>query len=151
MKIGLVAVCLAMSTGLPAVAADESIDDMAWLAGAWSAESEGSSLEEHWISPAGGMMLGTSRFIVDGKVVTFEFLRIEERSDGIVYVAQPNGRPGTEFRLTRSDDGQVVFENPEHDHPKIFRYLKTSDGRLRIEIEGDEGESVFELVPRPGP
>ena len=150
-KLRFTVACLAISIGLSAVAAAEGLDDLKWLAGAWSAESDGGSIEEHWIPPAGGMMLAVSRFIIDGKTVTFEFLRIEERPDGIVYVAQPNGRRGTEFRLTQSDGQSVVFENPEHDHPKLFRYLITTEGRLRIEIEGDEGTAVFELDSRSKP
>jgi hypothetical protein len=149
--IRFVAVCLAISISLSAAVFAEGLDDLEWLAGAWSAESNGGSIEEHWTPPAGGMMLAVSRIIIDGKTVTFEFLRIEERPDGIVYVAQPNGRTGTEFRLTQSEGQSVVFENPEHDHPNLFRYVKTTEGRLRIEIEGDEGTAVFELDSRSTP
>jgi hypothetical protein len=144
-ELRIVAVCLAISAILPAAASAGDLDDLSWLAGAWSAASEHSSVEEHWTPPAGGMMLAVSRTIVDGKAVAFEFLRIEERPDGIVYVAQPNGRPGTEFRLTQLEGQRVVFENPGHDHPKLFRYMKTADGELRIEIEGDEGSTAFAL------
>ena len=34
------------------------------------------------------------------KAIGFEFLRIEFRADGVFYVAQPGGRPKTEFKLS---------------------------------------------------
>ena len=129
----------------PAVA--ETLDGLGWLAGSWRGESGGMTMEEHWVAPDGGMMLAVSRVIVDEKVVGFEFLRIEARADGIVYVAQPNGRPGVEFRLVESTERSATFANPEHDHPKRLRYEKLSDGSLAVRIEGDEG--VSELSFRP--
>lgn len=56
----------------------------------------------------------------------------------IYYVAHPNARPGTDFKLTRTDGHSAVFENPQHDHPKIIRYPKNPDGSLTARIEGDE-------------
>jgi hypothetical protein len=95
-------------------------------------------LEEHWIQPAGGMMLGVSRTVAGGRTVSFEFLRIESRADGTFYVAQPQGRPPVEFKLTQRAENRAVFENLQHDHPKIIRYSKEVDGSLHAEIEGDE-------------
>lgn len=83
-------------------------------------------------------MLGLSRTVADGRTVAFEFLRIESRADGVVYVAQPQGRPPVEFKLTQRSENRAVFENPQHDHPKVIRYSKEADGSLRAEIEGDE-------------
>lgn len=83
-------------------------------------------------------MLAVSRTVAGGRTVAFEFLRIETRADGAVYVAQPQGRPAVEFKLTQRSANRVVFENPQHDHPKIIRYSKELDGSLRAEIEGDE-------------
>jgi len=82
-------------------------------------------------------MLAVSRTTAGERTVAFEFLRIEARADGIFYVAQPGGRPPTEFRLTRAAGETAVFENPQHDHPKIIRYSRTGT-TLVAEVEGDE-------------
>jgi hypothetical protein len=95
-------------------------------------------IEEHWIQPAGGMMLGLSRTVAGGRTVSFEFLRVESRAEGTFYVAQPQGRLPLVFKLTQQAENRVVFENPQHDHPKTIRYSKEVDGSLRAEIEGDE-------------
>jgi len=129
--------------------ANDEVDDveqLSWLAGTWRAAIEDGVVEEYWTDPAGGLMLGLSRTLVGGEAVGFEFLRIEARSDEIIYVAQPNGRPGTEFELTVVDGARAVFENPAHDHPKILRYVLAADGILHVSIEGDEG--VHELAYR---
>lgn len=117
---------------------EDSLSDFAWLAGGWQGTAGKAQIEEHWIQPAGGTMLAVSRTVVGGRTVAFEFLRIESRADGPVYVAQPQGRPAVEFKLTQQSEHRVVFENPQHDHPKFIRYSKEPDGSLRAEIEGDE-------------
>lgn len=127
----------------------DDLESLRWLAESWRSESGGVTMEERWIPPHGGMMLAVARVVVDGKAVAFEFLRIEEREDGIVYVAQPNGKPGVEFRLVESTTRSATFENPEHDHPKRFHYEKLEDGSLAVRVEGDEG--VSELSFRPDP
>ncbi len=48
-------------------------------------------------------MMGVSRTVAGDKTVEFEYLRIEQRADGIYYVAHPKARcPGTDFKLTRA-------------------------------------------------
>jgi hypothetical protein len=62
---------------------------------------------------------------------------LRARPDGVVYIAQPGGRPPTEFALTSGGSGLAVFENPAHDFPKRLSYRRT--GRtLLVEVEGAE-------------
>ena len=91
-------------------------------------------------------MLAVSRTIADGKLTEFEFLRIVERGGGLVYIAQPEGRPPTEFAMTRIDAQSVTFENPHHDFPKLIRYEKRSDGTLVASIAGDHGAQPMSWV-----
>ena len=119
---------------------DKDIAAIAWIAGDWQGAPGRSQTEEHWLAPAGGAMLGTSRTIAGGKMVFFEFLRIETRADGIYYVAHPKARcPGTDFRLTRYSATEDVFENPQHDFPKRITYRKTGDDSLTATVDGGEG------------
>ena len=114
-----------------------AIDALAWLEGTWIADAGGSRVEEQWTGPAGGAMLGTSRTLRAGRMVAFEFLRIVARPGAVVYIAQPGGRPPTEFALTSSGPGLAVFENPAHDFPKRLSYRRTGQ-TLRVEVDGDE-------------
>ncbi len=134
MVAGLHAVTTA---GQPRPAAPDAMSDLAWLEGTWVADANGTRTEERWTSPAGGAMLGTGRTLRAGRMVAFEFLRIVARPDGVVYIAQPGGRPPTEFALTSGGSGLAVFENPAHDFPKRLSYRRT--GRtLLVEVEGAE-------------
>jgi len=128
-------------------ASSADLEGLGFLAGVWRGSSGDALIEERWTDAEGGMMLGVSRTIVSGKTVAFEFLRIETRDDGVFYVAQPGGRPGTDFRLTKTSSEGAVFENPEHDHPKVIRYRRNPDGTLTAEVEGDEGRQVFHFRP----
>jgi hypothetical protein len=112
---------------------------VAWIGGAWTGGQGTLTIEEHWTPPAGGAMLGVSRTIKADRMVAFEFLRIVERDGGLVYIAQPNGRPPTEFTLTSVDEASATFENPAHDFPKKIRYAKRADGALEATISGEGG------------
>jgi Domain of unknown function (DUF6265) len=119
-------------------AASVTIDRLSWMVGDWTGTMGKASIEEHWIPAAGKTMLAVARTVVGERTVAFEFLRIEQRPDGLVYVAQPGGRPPTEFRLTSAEGQSATFENPQHDNPKIIRYRKDGEATLVAEIEGDE-------------
>ena len=131
-------------------AMSNDLEGLRFMEGDWRGESGKARIEEHWIEAAGGIMLGVSRTIVSGKTVAFEFLRIEAREDGVFYVAQPNGRPGTDFKLTKVSAGEAVFENPQHDHPKLIRY-RLGDDTLVAEVEGDEGKQEFRFRKSSAP
>lgn len=125
---------VAFSAGLSAQAAP-SLADLSWLAGSWHGDSGGVRMEEHWTAPAGNSMIGMHRDVGKGRTM-FEFLRIEQRGDQIVYLSMPNGRsPATPFALKELSGTRVVFENPAHDFPQRIIYWK--DGAdLRARIEG---------------
>ena len=130
---------LAAPTHSATIASD--IAELSWISGDWQTAPGGrAQIEEHWIQPAGGTMMGVSRTVAGGKTAEFEFLRIEQREDGIYYVAQPKGRcPATDFKLTRVSAQEAVFENPTHDFPKRIIYKKTAEDSLTASIDGGEG------------
>jgi hypothetical protein len=120
-----------------------TISQVAWLSGAWTGGAGDTTFEERWTQPAGGAMLAVSRTIKGARMVGFEFLRIVERDGGLVYIAQPNGRPPTEFVLTGLTAESATFENPAHDFPKVIRYGTRPDGGLeaRISDGGQRGDT----------
>jgi hypothetical protein len=121
-----------------------SLADLSWFAGHWETTAEGTMTEEHWMAPAGNLMLGMSRTVAGGKVVSFEFMRLESRDDGIYYVAQVRGRPGVDFRLATVENREAVFVNPGHaDHLKKIAYKMNPDGTLAARIEGENNAKPF--------
>lgn len=135
----LATLVLAAAGAAPAYA-----DDLAWLVRRWCGGSGGERVEETWLEPAGGHLLGVSRTTKDGTLTGFEFLRIGP-ADGVqTYFAQPGGRPPTAF--TRTDGGErwVRFENRAHDFPQRIEYRREGDA-LHAEIAGP-GEGGEESV-----
>jgi hypothetical protein len=116
----------------------------AWLAGTWTGTVDGASAEESWTRPRAGAMLATSRTISGEKMVLFEYLRIVARADGVYYIAQPNGRPPTEFRMTKSTATSMVFENHTNEFPKVITYRLESPVSLVATIsDGKEKKQEF--------
>lgn len=134
---------------LLATAAD--IDAAAFLAGCWEVKRGQSVVEEQWMKPSGGAMLGMSRTVRNGKLAEREFLRIESKDGVPTYFATPGDRPApTPFKLTKSGGGELVFENPEHDFPKRIIYRKTADGVTARVESGPKGfEFAFKKVACP--
>jgi len=95
-------------------------------------------------------MLGTTRFLRDGRVVGFEFGHIAAGEEHVVYTPFPGGnRSPDPFRLTGAEPGRVVFEAPEHDYPKRILYTLTSEG-MEARIDGGESDPrprVWRLMP----
>jgi hypothetical protein len=114
------------------------LETLKWIAGNWTGAIGRATVEENWLTPAGGAMLGVSRTVAGARMVGFEFLRIVQRDAEIYYIAQPQGRPTTEFKLTSATATKAIFENPKHDHPKMITYEKDAEGNLLVTVEGGE-------------
>jgi hypothetical protein len=139
LKALLTSLALLIAT-LPAAEKPLSLSGLQWLSGSWKLEANGKLIEEHWTKPAGGTMIGMSRTVANGKTVAFEFLRIEQRGDNVVYVAQPQGAPPTEFPLVQSTASELAFANPQHDFPQRIRYRRNQDGSVTARIEDASGK-----------
>ena len=135
MTIALCGLVALLSAAEPAV----RVDQLSWMAGSWQGGQGEVEMEESWTAPRGGSLLGLHRDVRAGRTVSFEFFRIAEDEDGIVYYASPQGRPATPFRLVESGRERVVFANPQHDFPQRILYWKDAEGALHARIEGMQG------------
>ncbi|HSX62174.1 MAG TPA: DUF6265 family protein [Tahibacter sp.] len=127
-------IACAVLVSLTSLAA-RAIEPPAWLAGHWRVEDGGRVTDEVWLAPAQGLMTGMSR-THGGKKPFFEFVRIEQRGDALVYVAQPRGGPATEFRAVQVDAQTITFENAQHDFPQRIVYEYRAPDTLAARIEG---------------
>ena len=126
--------CRPASTTTPATACTGAVTDAAWLAGSW--REQGGQVEEHWTVAAGRTMLGLGRTVVGGGTMAFEFMRIEEGADGLVFVTHPSAGPGVEFRRTACGPDLLRFENPAHDFPQVIEYRRTGADAITATVEG---------------
>ena len=124
-----------------AAAAKPSVADLGFLSGVWQGSDGGSAWESWYSSPEGGQIVGASKELHDGRVVTSDFEHFYEREGQLRRTPFPFGKKSVEFTLAAHDAAarKAVFENPEHDFPSRFTYQRTDDTHLRIVLEGQPG------------
>lgn len=135
-RIALHLLAVTMVSALPAVLSAAELASLSWMSGSWGGTQGPLKLEEHWSTPAGGLMVCMHKDVRDGKAVSFEFLRIVQRGDSLVFVALPRGRNETPFPMKEMSDRRVVFENLEHDFPQRVLYWSDRKGTLSARVEG---------------
>ena len=147
---------MVLLTGLSAGAdAQPGIDRVAWMAGCWSLTVEGRTVDEQWMAPRGGAMLGISRTVKDGRLTAYELVVLRERGDALTFLAHPSGQAAGEFASKSVEAMSVVFENTEHDFPQRIGYRRRGDD-LDAWIEGAVGgatrrvEFPYRRVSCPG-
>lgn len=136
LALGVAALC---ALG-PAQAADAP---PAWLAGCWQGEAGTAAANafEAWSAPRADRMLGVSQTL-RGAGSMFEFMRIDRGERGLRFVAQPGGRPPTEFQAQRVEAQRILFANPQNDFPKYIDYRRDGDrleARLSAAAPDQEG------------
>lgn len=117
------------------------IEKLGWMSGCWESVDKARDVRtsEHWMSPAGGSMIGMSRTVRGGRMTEYEFLRIENTPKGLAYIAHPKGAASdTAFHLARTASNEAIFENLAHDFPQRIIYKRSGDD-LMARIEGMAG------------
>lgn len=131
-------IIILLTAGIEAQDVSPEMWKLGFITGCWKGGDKVQILEELWTRPAGQSMLGVGRTVKDGKTEFYEFLQIRERSDGIFYIAEPNGGKAVSFKLVKVNDNQAIFENPQNDFPQRVIYQRTIDGSLLAILEGTE-------------
>ena len=134
-------------------AQEKSLSDLSFMSGCWKGKLTGQegTVEERYAPAAGGVMLGTSQTVVNGRTAFFEFIKVEQTDGGIVMTPAPQGKPSVPFKMVRLEGKKAVFENLEHDFPKRILYQLREGGALVARIEGDKPEQGEEFVMDPIP
>jgi len=114
------------------------IERLAWLQGCWESSSSQRTVEEQWMAPRGGIMLGMGRTVRGSTLVEYEMVIIREQGNQLAYEAHPSGQPSAVFLSGTVSDSMIVFENPTHDFPQRIGYQRTAPDVLLAWIEGTE-------------
>jgi Domain of unknown function (DUF6265) len=129
-----------MMLGISASAQDitkTKVTDLSWISGCWELNDNGRVTTERWAKATENLMLGTSQTVRGTKSVAFEYLRIVNNGQELVYVAQPsNAKEPTSFTAKTVAANEVVFENLKHDFPQRIIYKQTAPDKLAARIEG---------------
>src|SRR5690606_3785813 len=115
--------------------------------GTWKKENK--ETYEHWDKLNDNSLKGFSYKLNNGQLTISEYLDISRSSNKTIYTAtvvnQNNGE-SVNFELTQSDS-TFIFENPEHDFPKIIVYQKLSDTELSVSVSnGNKKGSAYKMT-----
>jgi len=113
-----------------------TVDRVAWLQGCWRSTRGEMTIEEQWMAPRAGSMLGMGRTVRGSKLVEYELVLIKEQEGRLTYEAHPSGQPSATFTAATTSDTSVVFENPQHDFPQRVGYRRSGADGLDAWIEG---------------
>ncbi|MGV3709808.1 MAG: DUF6265 family protein [Gemmatimonas sp.] len=133
----LLGLTIALMPSLARAQRPAPIEQVAWFAGCWSRSTATSVVEEQWMAPRGGAMLGMSRTVANNALREFEHLRVFTAGDTLVYASTPSRQQYTEFRSKTISADEVVFENATHDFPQRIGYRRVSRDSLLAYIEGN--------------
>ena len=125
------------SVASTAFAQESTIDRVKWLQGCWQTMRGEAIVEDQWMAPRGGTMLGMGRTVRGGKTAEYELVLIKEQGGALAYEAHPSGQPSATFLSKTVTDTSVVFENPKHDFPQRVGYQRDRADGLQAWIDGE--------------
>lgn len=146
--------CLLLLLSLAASANDDlTIDDFAFLTGAWSGTGFGGISEEIWMPPGGGRMFGIFKQSTEEELVFTEFMEISETEEGWV-LRLKHFNPDFSGWEEKNDYVTFPFRSVT-ENKAVFgglTYEIVSGGHLEISLrlEHDDGSSsteIFDLAP----
>lgn len=129
--------------GSRAESAGPRISDVAWIAGNWIKRDGKNLLQELWTEPTGDSMVGSFRWIKDGKVWIYELMTIREEGGTLVFrfrhfasdmtAWEPKTEPIT-YRLLSLGDREAVFENPNDAKHHRYELSRPDDKTLLVRV-----------------
>jgi hypothetical protein len=135
MRHALLLPALLLTLGFSSSAA--GVEQLAWLTGCWERRTaRGAFIQEQWMPPRGGMMMGMARTFVRDTLREYEFVVIREVEGKLRYEAHPSGQPAATFPQKVLTDTLVEFEDPAHDYPQRVGYRKAGADSVIAWIDG---------------
>ena len=145
-SIALVAAASTLALGGYVARAEDpsgSLSALEFMSGCWSGPAgDGVTIEEYYTRPSANVMLGVTRYVRGDRVTAFEFTSFVREDSAIVVTPRPEGQQPAEFRMTRLEKGAAVWENPQHDFPRLISYKKMSGDTLVARIEGPGPQGI---------
>ncbi len=116
-----------------------------FLQGTW--KTDGRDSYEYWSKLSETSFKGFSYQQRNGDMRVSEYLEITVFDSTVVYTASvinQNKGKGVQFTLSPSDSA-FVFENPEHDFPKMIIYRPLNENKIKVTVS-DGGSRGFSYI-----
>jgi hypothetical protein len=146
----LVLTTVSLLAGSASAQTPVSINALGWMTGSWSGPiGSGQTLEENWISPAGGSIASLVRITSADATPMVELIVVEEADDTLVLHIQqwnPGMTPRTPepqvMVLSELGERQVKFTATGAGGMKTLAYSNPSPGKFVIDIETADGNQM---------
>jgi hypothetical protein len=133
-----------------------NVQSLAWLSGQWMGHCGDDPVEEHWSTPAAGVLMGMFRWIKEDTVYIYEFLTIESEGETLLLrikhfhlggIGVEAKEESTEFVLERCTPTEAAFRlrgNADTFRRLVYRHPDPNTLTVVLELE-PTGERVFEF------
>jgi hypothetical protein len=137
-----------------ATPAKATVDQLAFVTGAWTGLLGDRTIEQHWSAPLAGSIVAMYRSLRQGKPTLYELLAIEQDGDGVVlrikHFAPGAGLVGREakeqsidHRLVSVEGAVAVFEGLDPAAPSRITFRRADAESLNITTERQQdGKTV---------
>lgn len=142
--------CLCLLAILPVQAQTcDNLDQLQWLVGDWKSDRKNGVVLESWEQTSPLTFEGVGITLSKaGDEIDREWLRLLSMKNQIFYLAKVdhNSLP-VPFQLTLCQPNRLIFQNPQHDFPKVITYYQKDESRLTVTIsDGEARSTVFEFI-----
>jgi hypothetical protein len=130
----------------PAMSSSEA-DKLAWLEGSWRGTAFGGTIEETFVKPAGGVVLGLSRIVgSEDRLIHKEFMEIGLTEGKLTYTVTLPNKKHT-FALHKLEGQSVTWTDPANDFPSRITYSRSQDTiTVLLEGKGQGGAAMKETI-----
>ena len=127
-----------------------ALDPLAWLEGCWQGNVNQREFREQWLPLRAGLLIGAGQSVMRGRMLDYQFLRLEPRADGIYFTQFSGDRKEVSFKLasTTTDDKDTIFTfaSTGDGFPARLTYRRGVEGWLYQTIEGPLNGSERKVI-----
>lgn len=134
----------AASIPAPVIAPGKNtVDAFQWMTGCWQAKSarDGSTINETWLSPRGGSLLGIGQTYLDNKTTGWEAMRVYDEAGAVKLWLRPGLRSELTLTLEAAGDAFNAFSAKEGDTTTKLRYERKSATEMLATFRLEQGEN----------
>ncbi|HEY3949954.1 DUF6265 family protein [Phenylobacterium sp.] len=143
----MILAALAAATALTTAKAE--VAKLTWMAGVWTGQSGGTTVQLTWLPPLDGAMAAVNQAAVPGKAVRVEFITITADDEGVAFTPVMAAAKLGVYRKQPGPDGEAVFENPQNAFPRRVIYRRCGADlctRLEGEMNGKPTASEIHYI-----
>ncbi|MDC8001978.1 DUF6265 family protein [Aequorivita todarodis] len=118
----------------------EQIEQLQWLLGTWVNQNGKEYSQETWSQENDSTFTAYSFVEMNKKEIVFaETMALEKKGEDVILTVasvSENGAKPVSFKMISQENGQVIFENKNHDFPERIVYTNPAKDSLHAWIEG---------------